>query len=122
VAKTVEIATLEISIRGRWDALSLSQRLVPYHSFLVQYEPERWVVNAQTPGCHGERLTDALSAIEDWLAERSVEDASVRVDGRSVPLPRRHDDLPSAAASHRGSNRQRRSRQGSDWRLGSLVA
>jgi hypothetical protein len=122
VSRTVEIATLEISIRGRWDALSLSRRLVPYHSFLVQYEPERWVVNAQTPGCHGERLTDALSAIEDWLAERPVEDASVRVDGRSMPLPRRQEDLLSAAASHRGSNHQRRSRQGSDCRFGRLVA
>jgi hypothetical protein len=122
VSRTVEIATLEISIRRRWDALSLSQRLVPYHSFLVQYEPERWVVNGQTPGCHGERLTDALSAIEDWLAERDVEDASVRVDGRSVPLPRRQEDPLSAVASHRGATPQRRRRQGSDCRLGSLVA
>jgi hypothetical protein len=122
VSRTVEIATLEISIRGRWDALALSQELVPYHSFLVQYEPERWVVNAQTPGCHGERLTDALSAIEEWLAERHVEDASVRVDGRSLPLPRRQKDLVRAVASHRGANLQRRSRQGSDCRFGSLVA
>jgi hypothetical protein len=122
VAKTVEIATLEISIRGRWDALSLSQRLVPYHSFLVQYEPERWVVNAQTPGCHGERLTDALSAIEKWLTERHIDDASVRVDGRSVPLPRRQEDPLSAVASHRAANLQRRRRQGSAYRFGSLVA
>ena len=122
MSSTVEIATLEISIRGRWDALALSRRLVPYHSFLVQYEPERWVVNAQTPGCHGERLTDALSAIEDWLAERPIEDASVRVDGRSMPLPRRQEGPLSPAASHRGSNRRRRSRQASDCRLGSLVA
>ena len=55
--RTVETATVEIDLRGRWDALALSERLVPYHSFLVQYEPERWVVNAQAPGCHGERLT-----------------------------------------------------------------
>jgi len=122
VSRTVEIATLEITIRGRWDALALSQRLAPYHSFLVQYEPERWVVNAQTPGCHGERLSDALSAIEDWLVERPIEDAAVRVDGRSMPLPHRQEGSLSASASHRRSNRRRWSRQGSDCRLGSLVA
>jgi hypothetical protein len=122
VSTTVEIATLEISIKGRWDALALSQRLLPYHSFLVQYEPERWVVNGQTPGCHGERLTDALSAIEKWLTERHIDDASVRVDGRSVPLPRRQEDPLSAVASHRAANLQRRRRQGSDYRFGSLVA
>jgi hypothetical protein len=83
VSTTVELATVEIDLRGRWDALALSQRLIPYHSFLVQHERERWVVHAQTPGCHGERLEEALSAIEEWLVERQVEGASVRVDGRS---------------------------------------
>lgn len=122
VSRTVEIATLEISIRGRWEALSLSQRLIPYHSFLVQYEPERWVVNGQAPGYHGERLADALSAIEEWLAERPVEDVSVRVDGRPVSLARREDDLLGAVDSHGGANLQRRRRRGSDRRLGSLAA
>jgi hypothetical protein len=122
VSRTGEIATLEVSIRGRWDALALSRRLVAYHSFLVQYEPERWVLNGQTPGCHGERLTDALSAIEEWLAERHIDDASVRVDGRSVPLPRRQEVPLSAVASHLGATPQRRRRQGSDCRLRSLVA
>ena len=122
MSRTVEIATLEISIRGRWDALSLSQRLVPYHSFLVQYEPERWVVNAQTPGCHGERLTDALSAIEDWLAERPIEDASVRVDGRLMPLPRRQEDLRQRGRIAPRLEPSAPEPPGSDCRFGSLVA
>src|SRR5207248_2440216 len=50
---------IEIEVMGRWDALALSERLVPYHSFLVQHERERWVVHARTPGCHGETLADA---------------------------------------------------------------
>jgi len=79
---TVETATVEIDLRGRWDALALSERLIPYHSFLVQYEPERWVVHAQAPGYHGERLENALSTIQECLVERRVEGASVRVDGR----------------------------------------
>jgi hypothetical protein len=79
---TVETATVEIDLQGRWDALALSERLIPYHSFLVQYEPERWVVHAQAPGCRGERLDNALSTIQECLVELRVEGASVRVDGR----------------------------------------
>jgi hypothetical protein len=82
VSTTVEIATVEIEVSGRWDALALSQRLIPYRSFLVQYEPERWVVHAQAPGFHGEGLESALSTIQELLVERRVEGASVRVDGR----------------------------------------
>lgn len=77
----VVAAAVEIELRGRWDALALSQLLVPFRSFLVQYGPERWVVHARAPGYHGERLDDALAAIEAWRAERGIE-AAVRVDGR----------------------------------------
>ena len=75
---TVEI---EIDVDGRWDALALSERLIPFHSFLVQRTAERWVVYARAPGCHGEPIADALRAIEEWEAERRL-DASVRVGGR----------------------------------------
>ena len=75
-------AAVEVDVRGRWDALDLSELLIPYHSFLVQHTTERWVVHARAPGCHGEPLVSALSAIEKWLAERDLEDAPVRVDGR----------------------------------------
>jgi hypothetical protein len=53
---------VEIDVDGRWDALALSELLVPFHSFLVQDTTERWVVHARAPGCHGERLADALLA------------------------------------------------------------
>ena len=66
-------AAVEVRVRGRWDALALSEQLVPFHSFLVQRTPDRWVVHARTPGCHGESLADALGAIEEWRAERGLE-------------------------------------------------
>lgn len=75
------VAAIEIDVRGRWDALALSERLIAFHSFLVQHSSERWVVHARSPGCHGEPLGDALAAIEEWRAERGIE-AAVRVDGR----------------------------------------
>lgn len=85
-------ATIEIDVEGRWDAVALMQRLDPYRPYLIQFAPERWLVHAQCPGCHGERLPSALAAIDDSLAARHVERAEVRVDGR----PYRH------AAGRRG--------------------
>jgi hypothetical protein len=79
-------AAIEIEIDGRWDALALSEHLIPFHSFLVQYEAQRWVVHARTPGCHGEDLADALRAIHDWVAERGLESVSCRVRGRAHQL------------------------------------
>jgi hypothetical protein len=74
---------VEIDVDGRWDALALSELLIPFHSFLVQKTAERWLVHARAPGSHGEPLADALSAIAEWQAERRL-DASVRVAGRPV--------------------------------------
>jgi hypothetical protein len=74
------VTTIEIEVRGRWDALALSELLIPFHSFLVQHDQERWVVHARAPGFHGEPLPDALEAIEEWRADRSAH-ASCRVDG-----------------------------------------
>jgi hypothetical protein len=76
-------SAVEIDVDGRWDALALSELLIPFHSFLVQHTTERWVVHARAPGCHGEPLADALRAIEEWQAERR-RDASVRVPSRPV--------------------------------------
>jgi hypothetical protein len=73
---TIEIA---IEVEGRWDALALSELLIPFHSFLVQHDQEHWVVHARAPGYHGEPLPDALEAIEEWRADRSAH-ASCRVD------------------------------------------
>jgi hypothetical protein len=46
---------VEIDVDDRWDALALSELLIPFHSFLVQHTAERWVVHARAPGSHGER-------------------------------------------------------------------
>jgi hypothetical protein len=81
VAEATGVATVEIDVDGRWDALSLSELLIPFHSFLVQHTAERWVVHARSPGCHGEGLADALAAIDDWRVERGIA-AGVRVHGR----------------------------------------
>lgn len=78
-------AAIEIDVRDRWDALALMQRLNPYHSYLIQLAPERWLVHAEAPGCHGEPLPSALAAVQESLAARHLEDAAVRVAGRPQP-------------------------------------
>ena len=72
---------VEIEVRGRWDALALSEQLIPFHSFLVQYGPERWVVHARSPGCHGEPLEAAFAVIDAWRRERSTA-VALRIDGQ----------------------------------------
>lgn len=66
-------AAVEIGVGERRDALRLMEALIPFHSFLVQYERERWVVHARVPGCHGETLDDLLAAVEDcWRDDQGV--------------------------------------------------
>jgi hypothetical protein len=77
-----QATAVEVEVAGRWDALALSELLIPFHSFLVQHDRERWVVHARTPGSHGESLADVLDAIDDWTADRHPLAASCRVDGR----------------------------------------
>jgi hypothetical protein len=66
-------ATVEIHVDGRWNALALSEVLIPFHSFLVQHTAERWVVHARAPGFHGEPLAQALRAIAKWQADRRLD-------------------------------------------------
>jgi hypothetical protein len=80
------ITTIEVEVDGRWDALALSEALIPFHSFLVQHDQERWVVHARVPGCHGEQLPGALEAIEGWRAEQGDRAASCCVGGRPYQL------------------------------------
>jgi hypothetical protein len=75
-------ATIEIDVQDRWDAVALMRRLGPYHSYLVQFAPERWLVHAECPGCHGEPLLRALADVEAALAARQAEGTAVRIDGR----------------------------------------
>jgi hypothetical protein len=77
---------IEIEVQGRWDALALSELLIPFHSFLVQHDHERWVIHARAPGCHGESLSDALASIDDWCSERQLRTVSCRVGGRPYRL------------------------------------
>jgi hypothetical protein len=74
-------ATVEIDVRGRRDALALSEALIPYHSFLVQLHEERWVVHARAPGCHGEPVEAALGVIAEWAEAHGVADPAYRVSG-----------------------------------------
>jgi hypothetical protein len=95
--------TVEVEVHGRWDAVALSELLIPFHSFLVQHGQERWVVHARAPGCHGEQLSDALEAIEAWRAEQgSPRTASCRVGGRPYQL-RETKVVPRGAAEERSS-------------------
>jgi hypothetical protein len=74
---------VEIDVDGRWDALALSELLIPFPSFLVRRTAERWVVDARAPGSHGEPPSGALSAIAEWQAERRL-DASIRIAGPAM--------------------------------------
>jgi hypothetical protein len=85
------VTTIEVEVDGRWDALALSEALIPFHSFLVHYDRERWVVHARVPGGHGGELRDALKAIEGWRAEQGTRPAACRVGGRPYQLPEQHD-------------------------------
>lgn len=70
VAEASVTAQIEIDAGGHWDALRLMERLIRFHSFLVQRTPEHWVVHARAPGCRGESLADALGLVEEWQSPR----------------------------------------------------
>jgi hypothetical protein len=88
-----QTTTVEVEVEGRWHALALSELLIPFRSFLVQLDRERWVVHARAPGNYGESLADLLEAIDNWSAERHPHIASYRVGGHLL------------SASHDGSER-----------------
>lgn len=77
---------IEIVLDGRWDALALYELLIPYRSFLVQHDHERWVIHAQAPGRRGESLSQALAAIDDWGSGRDLRIATCSVGGRPYDL------------------------------------
>jgi hypothetical protein len=84
-----QMTTIEVEVHGRWDALALSELLAPFHSFLVQHGPERWVVHARAPSGRDGPLSDALEALDDWGAERHPSTARCRVGGRPYRLQER---------------------------------
>jgi hypothetical protein len=81
------VTAIEIDVPDRWDALALSEELIPFHSFLVQHD-KGWVVHANAPGYRGQPLARALEAVDGWSAERRLE-ASCRVEGRPYELGER---------------------------------
>jgi hypothetical protein len=90
VAERESLATsVEIEVQNRWDALALSETLIPYHSFLVEFDCQRWVVYARAPGNHGEPLDGALRKIREWLVDRGPEDVACRVGGQPYELNER---------------------------------
>jgi hypothetical protein len=93
VAEASVTTQIEIDVSGQWDALRLMERLIPFHSFLVQHTTEHWVVHAKTPGSHGESLADALDVIEEWQTTRDI-NASVRVTGHPTRAGDRHRSQP----------------------------
>lgn len=80
---TIEI---EVEVEERWDALALSELLIPFHSFLVQHDHDRWVVHARAPGFREQTLSDALATINDWRFGRHLEAATCRVGGQPYDL------------------------------------
>jgi hypothetical protein len=79
-------ASIEVEVHGRWDALALAEALIPYHSFLVHHEGQRWIVHARVPGCHDESLEDALRTLEDWRTEHGSSGNSCWVGGEPYRL------------------------------------
>ena len=82
--RAADAAAVEIGVDERRDALRLMEALLPFHSFLVQYERERWVVHARVPGCHGESLDDLLVAIESWSPESGVKEFTCSLDKQAA--------------------------------------
>jgi hypothetical protein len=83
---TGESEHVQVEIEGRWDALALCEHLLSFHSFLVQRQGERWVVHARAPGRHGEDLSEALRAIDEWATERGAGSVACRVGDRRQRL------------------------------------
>jgi hypothetical protein len=96
IAERGDAATaIEIEVEDRWDALALSEHLIPYHSFLVQLGDRRWVVHARTPGCRGESTDEALQAVDDWAAVRGPASAVRRIGTEEAMT---HEPTPPRAA------------------------
>ena len=91
-------ATIEVEVEGRWDALALSERLIPFHSFLVQHDHDagssmraHQVVTASACGC----------ARGDRRLARGTERPRAHVAWADAPPPARR------GASHAGIDCER---------------
>jgi hypothetical protein len=80
------VTRIEIEVKIRWDALRLLNSLIPYHSFLIQHDHDRWIVHARAPGYQGQPLSDALDAICEWRNNRGLRAVPCRIGGRRYEL------------------------------------
>jgi Arc/MetJ family transcription regulator len=69
-----DVATVEIGLDGRHEALALMAALIPFHSFVVQHGRAHWIVHARVPGCHDETLDELLARIERWASDIGLND------------------------------------------------
>jgi hypothetical protein len=89
-AGRAETVAVEIALEERRDAVRLMNILIPFQSYVVQYDRDRWVVHARAPGSRGQSLDALLAAIDDWGARAGVTDFTCVV----------HDRTPASARAH----------------------
>lgn len=81
-----DVATVEIGLERRHDALALMAALIQFHSFVVQHDRAHWVVHARVPGCHDETLDDLLATIERWVSDFGLNDFTCVLGEQVVEL------------------------------------
>src|SRR5437764_851870 len=62
---------IELELEGRWDAIRLMERLVPFRSFVVQTTPTRWTVYARPPSAAAE--AELRQVLDELFRERGLE-------------------------------------------------
>lgn len=86
-----DVATVEIRLACRREALALMAALIPFHSFVVQHGRAHWVVHARVPGCHDETLDDLLATIERWGSGIGLNDLTCLLGEHVVELTHRSE-------------------------------
>jgi hypothetical protein len=84
-----DAVSVEIGVEERRDAVRLMNVLIPFQSYVVQYDHDRWVVHARAPGGRGQSLDALLAAVEDWGARCGVTDFTCVLHDRSPASPER---------------------------------
>ena len=69
---------------SRWDALALTQRLAPYHWFLVERGHDHWEVYLAVE--EHELPHDLRTRLDAWVKERQIEAAIMHSDDGDIRL------------------------------------
>jgi hypothetical protein len=94
-ARAAGRVSVEIGVRERRDAVRLMNMLIPFQSYVVQYDRGRWAVHAHVPGSRGQSLDALLAAVEDWSERSGVADFTcVLRDRSSAPSARQLTPRP----------------------------